>query len=84
MSTHLLLIIFKLMHDYLGEEIEKIKNQLPESCGHDKGTGTILDPYVKVFPILDGLYSLITTIDNIVYMLEKNLSRGKNTDYNEG
>lgn len=73
MDKHLLLIIFKLINDQLSAEIENVKRGLPDSYGQDEGTGTILDPLVRVYPILNGLYSVSTNIDNVVFALEKQI-----------
>lgn len=73
MDTQLLLIIFRLIRDQLSAEIENVKKGLPDSYGKEEGKGSFLDPHVTVYPILNGLYSVSTNIDNVVFALEKQI-----------
>jgi len=63
-------IIIDMVRSQLISEIEKLKLHLP-SYGEQAGTGTILDPLRTEYPVLDGLYSLATTIDNIMFAVEE-------------
>ena len=69
-TLKLILLIVQMIHSQLMSEIEKLELRLPASFGEEKGTGSALDPLRKDYPVLDGLYSVATVIDNIIYTIE--------------